>query len=183
MDVINTNCPRCSKPLEVPLDFDTLICASCGTTYQVRQHKGAVNLLETGPTRESEADEVIDARLAELDELIEQANSEIESLRSREQSEPLQLGCAVFGLLMTVIVVISVFMLLGKHYVGHWLFYASLAAVILLGLARIRRKLSSRTQIHELREERLKLEDGLAQLEAERNRVERLKARLHAQQP
>jgi hypothetical protein len=166
----------------VPLDFNTVICASCGTAYDVRHHKGAINLLETSSTQESEPGAVIDSRLAELDELIEQAHLEIEGIQSREQSAPLQLGCAVFGLLLTIIVVMSVFMLLGKRFVGHWLFYLSLAAVILLGVARIRRKLANREQTQQLRQDRLELESGLAQLEAERSRVAELLTRLRQHQ-
>lgn len=182
MKAIRTKCPRCGKSLEIPLDFERFICAGCGTAYEAREHKGAINLVEQEPPSASDPVAVVESRLAELEELIEQVHSEIEAIRSREQSAPLQFGCAFFGLFMMVIVVIALFMLLGRSYFGHWLFYASVAAVILLGLARIRRKLTSPGQITELRQERQQLEDGLAQLEVERDRVRRLKTSLSTQE-
>jgi hypothetical protein len=67
---------------------------------------------------------------------------------------------------------------LGRKYFGNWLFYLALALVILLGLQRIRRKQPSPAQIEQLGLERSRLEDGLRQLEAERDRVRNLKARI-----
>jgi hypothetical protein len=186
MEAIRTRCPRCSRPLEIPLDFDDFICASCGTAYEVRKHKGAIRLLEKKPPladfAPADSEPFIESRLAELEDLIEQAHSEIEAIRSIEQSAPLQLGCAFFGLFMMVIVVIALFILMGKGYFGHWLFYASVAAVILLGLARIRRNLTGLAQIEEHRRERRRLEHVVAQLETERDRVGRLRTRLSAQE-
>jgi len=117
----------------------------------------------------------IEARLAEIEELLEETTAEIESLRSREQSAPLQMGCAFFGLFTAVIIVISLFILLGKGYFGGWIFYLSVTTVILLGLARIRRKLTSSRQLEEFRRSRIELEGELVLLEAERDRIERLK--------
>jgi hypothetical protein len=117
---------------------------------------------------------VIDSRLAEIEQLIEEAESEIESLRSREQSVPLQKGCAFFGLFTMVIVVIVLFMLLGKGYFGSWLFFAAVAAVILLGLVRMRRKLAGSAQLEGLQEGRRAAEERLDELRAERERVLRL---------
>jgi Flp pilus assembly protein TadB len=126
---------------------------------------------------------VIESRLAEIDGLIEEAESESESLRSREQSAPLQGGCAFFGLFMMIIFVIALFMLVGKGYVGSWLFYASVAVVILLSLARIRRKLVSSAQLEKLRQDRVQIEEGLAQLQAERDRIQDLGANLSPREP
>jgi hypothetical protein len=80
---------------------------------------------------------------------------------------------------MLVIVVMAVFMLVGRGYVGTWLFYISVAVVILLGLARIRRKLVSSEQLAEFREERLRFEDDLARLQSERDRIQGLSAHLN----
>lgn len=126
---------------------------------------------------------VAESRLSEIDALIEEAESEIESLRSREQSGPLQKGCAFFGLFMTVIIVIAVFMLLGRSYVGSWPFFLSVAVVILLSLARMRRKLVRPAQLEELRQDRMQIEEGLAQLQAERGRVQKLKATVSPEEP
>jgi hypothetical protein len=113
---------------------------------------------------------------------MEEVEMEIAALRSREQSAPLQMGCAFFGLFMTIIVVSALFMLLGKSYFGSWMFYASIAAVILLGLTRIRRKLVGPLQREKLRQDRLLIEDSLAQLEAERDRIQKLKAFLGSEE-
>src|SRR5262249_25531219 len=163
--------------LEIPLDFKYVVCAACGAAYDLREHKGAIDLLE----RNSEPRDpvtIIDSRLAELEELIGEAHLEIEAIRSRQKSAPLQLGCAFFGLFTMVMLVVVLFMLLGRGYFGHWLFYVSIAAVVMLGLTRIRRKLAGSPQTEELRRERIQLEEGLAELESERERILRLKASL-----
>ena len=183
MSSISTFCPRCQRSLEIPYEFDNLICAGCATAYWIRRHDDLINLSEMWPDaadsrRGENATALVESRLAEIDELIEQAEAEIESLRSREQSAPLQRGCAFFGLFMMVIVIIAVFMLVGRGYVGSWLFYTSVVAVILLGLARMRRKLVSAAQLDELRQERLQVEGELAELQVERDRVRRLRQTL-----
>lgn len=188
MTTLSTYCPRCERSLEIPLEFDNVICPGCATAYWIRRHRGAINLSEmwpdtADPRRAENAAAVIESRLAEIDELIEEAESEVESLRSRELSAPLQKGCAFFGLFMMVIVVIVLFMLLGKGYFGSWLFFASVAAVILFNLARIRRKLSSSPQLEALRRDRMEIEDGLAQLQAERDRIQKLKSSLSPEEP
>jgi hypothetical protein len=182
MHNISTQCPRCRFSLEIPQDFDNVICRGCATAYWVRRHGDALSLSEIWPQEgeglsgRTDAGPLIEQRLADLDELMEEAEIEIEELRSREQSGPLQMGCAFFGLCMTIIVVSVLFMLLGKSYFGSWIFYVSIAAVILLGLARIRHKLVGPLQREKLRQERLVMEEGLAQLEAERDRMRKLKA-------
>ena len=188
MTTISTYCPRCQRSLEIPLEFDNVICPGCATAFWIRRHLGAINLSEmwpdaADPRRSENAAAVIESKLAEIDELMEKAESEAESLRSREQSAPLQKGCAFFGLFMMVIVVIALFMLLGKGYFGSGLFFLSVAVVILLSLARIRRKLVSPAQLEELRQDRMQIEDGLAQLQAERDRIQKLKAGLSPKEP
>src|SRR5712692_5899573 len=127
MNNISTHCPRCRFALEIPPDFDNVICRGCATGYWVRRHGGALSLTEIWPEgedgllREPEAGPVIEQRLADIAELMEEAEIEIEGLRSREQSGPLQMGCAFFGLFMTVVVVSALFMLLGKSYFGSWM--------------------------------------------------------------
>jgi hypothetical protein len=188
MSTLTTFCPRCQRSLDIPMDFDSVICAGCATAYTVRRRRNAINLLETGPQadvppRNRDAIAVIDSRLAEIEQLIEEAESEIESLRSIEQSVPLQKGCAFFGLFTMVIVVIVLFMLLGRGYFGSWLFFAAVAAVILLGLARMRRKLAGSAQLEDLQEDRRGAEHELDELRTERDRVLRLKASLTPQTP
>jgi hypothetical protein len=188
MNNISTYCPSCRFSLEIPPDFQNVICRGCATAYLVRRHGDALSLFEITPKEEdsllraTEAGPVIDRRLADIDELMEEVELEIAALRSREQSAPLQLGCAFFGLFMTIIVVSALFMLLGKSYFGSWMFYASIAAVILLGFARIRRKLVGTLQREKLRQDRLLIEDSLAQLEAERDRILKLKAFLDSEE-
>jgi prefoldin subunit 5 len=187
MNIIKTTCPQCQKLLEFPRDFDNVICAFCGAAFQVREYKGTINLLATGQSAEllppgadesEDAMSVVEARLSQLDELIAEIGSEIEALKSREQSAPLQKGCAFFSLFLLVIIIIVLFMPLGRRYFGNWLFYLALAAVVLAGVKRIRRKLQSPAQLEHLSQERLQLEDDLAQLESERSRVLKLKEEL-----
>ena len=188
MSVISTYCPRCRRPLEIPAEFDNVICPACATAYWIRRSRGAISLSEKWPETEDlrrgeNAVAVVESRLAEIDELIEETESEIEILRSREQSAPLQKGCALFGLFWTVIIVIALFMLLGRSYFGGWMFFGAVAFVILLGLARMRRKLVGAVHPQELRRDRMQIEDGLAQLRAERDRIQRLKATLSPEEP
>lgn len=187
MSIIKTDCPACESPLEFPRDFEHVICAKCGTAFQVRDYKGALNLSRKDRALkhpasvemdEAEALAIVESKLAELDEMISEAGAEIEALRSREQSGPLQMGCSFFGLFVFAIVVIVAFMPLGRRYFGSWMFYVALSVILLLGLRRIRQKQISPAQIEEFRSERLKLENGLAQLEAERERIRNLKSTL-----
>jgi len=183
MDIIKTNCPKCASLLEFPRDFDSVICAKCGAAFQVRAYKDAINLSLKDETASTEMDEaealaVVESKLAELDELISEAGAEVEALKSRELSVPLQTGCSFFGLFMLVIIVIAAFMPLGRKYFGNWLFYLAIALVILLGLQRIRRKQTSPAQIEQFRAERLNVEADLAQLEAEREYVRSLRAKI-----
>jgi hypothetical protein len=170
MTTILTRCPRCSRSLEIPASFDNAVCPGCGMLYEVHRHEGVISLSEMSPEESA-----IETRLAEIQELIEETSAEIESLRSREQSVPLQIGCAFFGLFMAVIMVIALFILLVKSYFGGWIFYLTVLAVIAVGLARIRRKLTSSTQLEEFRRSRAALEAELTLLEGEHDRMERLR--------
>ena len=179
MDLIKTICPACGAPLELPQDFDNVICATCGTAFQVRRHKDAINLMEIerradrAPALPPEPNgnsklRTAELRLGELDEEIENLGTEIEAVKSREKAAPLQAGCAFFGVFLAVISLLAFFATVASSYFGGWAFYVSLAAVILFGLARMRGKLVSPEHLARLREQRSLMEQLLALLEAER---------------
>lgn len=182
MNIVKTICPVCSAALEFPSDVDSVICSGCGATHQVRDHNGSVSLrmIRTGPLEWQDLSEarqpassIDQSSLAELDELIAEVESDIDAVRAREQSGPLQLGCAAFGVFGLVLTVIVGFMLAGRSLVGGWLFYLALAVVILLGVARVRAKLKDQIPSSELRADRLRLEETLAELQLERSRLTR----------
>ena len=182
MNIVKTICPECSASLEFPADFDNVVCSGCGATHQVRDHNGSISLrlIRTGPlswedqtqTQQS-ADNIDPPNLTELDELIAEIESDIEAVRAREQSGPLQLGCAAFGVFGLVLTVLVVFMLVGRSLVGGWVFYLALALVTILGVARVRAKLKDQIPSVELRADRLRLEETLAELQRERSRLGR----------
>jgi len=84
---------------------------------------------------------------------------------------------------MTIIVLIALFMFLGKSYVGSWVFYIAIAAVILLSVSRIRRKLIGPAEREKLRQRRIPIEAGIAQLQAERTRLNELKTGPRSEEP
>jgi hypothetical protein len=189
MKIINTRCPHCRAPLEFPRDFANVICPGCGASFEVREYKGAISLsaIEAGGEgRASGAAENngsgalggLEMKLTEIEEAITEVSLEIESIKSREQSQPVQMGCAFFGLFTMVIIVIASFMFLGRAYFGGWLFYLAILAVVAIGLFRIRRKLAGRAELESLAAERTRLEEGLTLLEAERTRLLALKERI-----
>jgi len=173
MDVLKTTCPQCARPLEVPRDFDNVICAACGAAFRVRAHKNAINLSpitsasEPGqpPTEET----ALDARLAEVAEEIERMTEEIDESKSKEKSAPLQLGCGIFGIFWLVIAVIAVFMTVAKSYFGTWLFYSSLAVVIIVGILRLRRRRTTPEELDRLHQEQVRLGEELDDLVVERD--------------
>jgi hypothetical protein len=185
MNIVKTICPECEAPLEFPADFDNVVCSGCGATHQVRDHNGALSLrvVRTGAvdwedqsharhaTANESATSIDGASLAELDELIAEVESDIEAARAREQSGPLRIGCAAFGVFGLVLAVIVGFMLVGRSLVGGWVFYLALALVIILGVARVARKLKSQVPASELRADRLRLEEALAELQRDRSRL------------
>lgn len=186
MTVITTHCPLCQRALEIPGEFDNVICPGCATAYWVRRHGEVVNLSEMWPDaddslRVRNAATLIENRIEEISERIEEVEDEIQSLRSREQSAPLQKGCAFFGLFMAIVMVIIGFMLLGRSYFGSWLFFLAITAAILLSLSRMRRKLVDAKQIEGFRVERLRAEATLTGLRAELERSTRLKTALDAE--
>lgn len=183
MSAITTYCPLCQRALEIPTEFDNVICPGCATAFWVRRHREAINLSEMWPDaddslRVRNARSLIEARLGELGDRIEEVEDEIEVLRSREQSAPLHKGCAFFGLFMAIILVIILFMLLGRGYFGSWLFFIAISVAVLLSLFRIRRKLAAPGNIEGLRAERLNAEQTLIQLRAEFDRSQQLRTAL-----
>lgn len=176
MSITSTHCPGCQRLLAVSTEFSNVMCPACGTSYRVFQYEETVGLSAIWP-EEHNRHQATDARsaiaspLLEIEELITDTESEIETLRSREQSRPLQIGCAFFGLLLSVIGVVALFVLLGRASFGGWVFYALIVAVVLLGLLRIRRKLASSLQPVAFRKARARLEKDLAGLKAERRRL------------
>ncbi|HLG17066.1 MAG TPA: hypothetical protein VJH03_21580 [Blastocatellia bacterium] len=174
MDALKTTCPECAAPLELLRDFDNVICGACGAAFRVREHKGAIylSLIKSGgDVGERLSPDGPDLRLAALDEEIARVSAEIDEAKSKEQSGPLHVGCGVFGIFWLVIVVIAVFMTLARSYFGGKLFYLSLAAVIVVGALRLRRRLTTRSQFDLLRTQRLRLQEQLDTLEAEREEL------------
>ncbi len=187
MEIIKTSCGACRSPLEFPRDFDNVICAACGAAFQVRQYKGAISLVAVRQDEESVSlqagfDEV-ESRLAWLDEMIEDLTAQVEVIRSKEQGAPLQMGCALFGVFSLVLLVLAFFTTVARTFFGGWLFYLALLVVILLGAKRMHRKLTSRVEVEELRQERQQREIALADLEDERDRLRELRQKIISQRP
>jgi LSD1 subclass zinc finger protein len=187
MEILKTSCEVCRSPLEFPRDFDNVICAACGAAYQVRQYKGAINLVAVKQDEESVSLQAgfgeLEARLAGLDEIIEDLTAQVEVIRSKEQGAPLQMGCAVFGVFSLVLLVIAFFMTVARSYFGEWPFYLSLLVVVLFGAKRMHRKLTSRVEVEKLREERQQREIALADLEDERDRLQKLRQKIVSRGP
>lgn len=182
MNVILTLCPRCRSSLEIPPEFDNVICRGCSTSYWILRHGDALSLSEIWPADEDTqraGNSVLDRSLAEIEVLLEEAESERDVLKSKEQSAPLQMGCAFFGLFMMIILLIALFMFLGKEYVGSWAFYTAIAGVLLLGVARIRRKVIGPARREKLQCDRILIEDRLAELQTERRRLRILSDTVH----
>ena len=186
MNIVKTICSECEATLEFPADVDNVVCSECGATHEVRDYNGTLSLRvvrggqvdwqDQGHARDAAADieetaSSDEPAITELAELIAEVESDIEAVRAREQSGPLQLGCAAFGVFGLLLTVVVVFMLAGRSLVGGWVFYLALALVTIIGLARIRRKLESQAPADELRADRLRLEETLAELESERARL------------
>jgi Flp pilus assembly protein TadB len=183
MSAITTYCPLCQRAMEIPSEFDNVVCPGCATAFWVRRHREIINLSEMWPDagdslRIRNAKALIESRLEELSGRIEEFEDEIEILRSREKSAPLQRGCAFFSLFMAVILVIVLFMLLGRGYFGSWLFFVAVAVVVLLSLYRIRQKIAGASQIETSKSDRLNAEQMLTQLRAEFERYQQLKQAL-----
>ena len=83
----------------------------------------------------------------------------------------MQLGCAVFGAFGAVIVVLAIFVTVGRGYFGGVLFYSALAAVLIMAGMRLKTKLLTRPQKEMLRQERRDMEQALAALAADRERL------------
>jgi hypothetical protein len=178
MEPITVNCRQCETRLEIPPNRSRVICPRCGATYESRDFGNLARFEGEPHSAGFEPEDVIKTKLAELDELIEGLQAEIEALRSRELSAPLQIGCSFFSLFIAVTIVLAASMLLGRSYFGSWVFYVCLAVVVLFGVARLRRKLKERVPAGQIRRERLELEESLADLRRERDRVQHLRTSL-----
>lgn len=117
-------------------------------------------------------------RLAELDELIQEIVSQIEAIRGREKGVPLQMGCALFSLFVMAIIVITIFMPLGREYFGGWLFYIALALALVFGFMRVRRRFADPQQLEEMRQDRARLESALEELVSSRASLIELKQKI-----
>jgi hypothetical protein len=182
---VKSNCPNCSVSLEIPLEFETVVCRSCGAAYHIRQFNDSIGL---GPVlaqgrRDSAGDQIggesngngggsfSGPYLAELDEHIQALSLQVDLLKSKEQAAPLQAGCAVFGLFGFVVLVLAAFATVGRSYFSGWVFYLVLAAVLLLTVNRMRSKLVSGAELRTIHNKRVEAEDVLAQAQAERDRL------------
>lgn len=176
MDSIKTNCPSCGTGLEFSAETDAVVCARCGAAFRVHRHQDAFNLDEVARSHGNLGKlKALEIMIEELDEEIEAVGSDIEALRGREKAAPLQAGCALFGVFMAVIIVIALFMPLGREYFGGWIFYLTIAAVLALSAWRMRRRFVSREQVERFREERERLQSALAEMETERDRLQQIR--------
>ncbi len=174
MEIVTSNCPGCGAELELPLSFDNVICRRCGAAYRASHHKNAVHLHRIDRFADSEEAELaaeLDSAIVEIDEQIANIKEEIETIRSREQGASLQLGCAVFGAFGAVIIVLAIFVTVGRGYFGGVLFYSALAAVLIMAGMRLKTKLLTRPQKEMLRHERRDMEQALAALASDRERL------------
>src|SRR5262249_31801500 len=156
MDVVS-RCPECGNRLEIPREFQNVICADCGSAYLVNRSGGALSLTPVEP-RTMSPDAGAEEFLAKYDEEIGEVRTELEAVRSREQGVPLGTGCALFGLFGVAIVVLAFFVTIGRSYFGGWIFYLALAAVLILAIRRVRARLMTPSQLRALRERRAELE-------------------------
>jgi len=174
--LLDADCPRCETNLRPGPNQRRIVCPRCGSIWLTSQLAGSEDQ-ERPPVplnEDSSPEAAAESRLADLEEAILQHREEIEALRSRELSSPLQLGCSFFGLFFAVLLVIAVFMLLGRAYFGGWIFYACLTVVILLAVFRIRKRLIKSVPASNLRSDREILEHDLNELEAEHQRISHL---------
>lgn len=173
---MDADCPRCETNLRPGPNQRRIVCPRCGSIWLTSQLAVSYDP-DSAPiplNEDMSPEAVAESRLADLEEAILQHREEIEALRSRELSSPLQLGCSFFGLFFAVLLVIAVFMLLGRAYFGGWIFYACLTVVVLLAVYRIRNRLIESVPSSNLRSDREILEHDLNDLEAEYQRISRL---------
>lgn len=176
MDSIKTNCPSCGVGLELSAETDAVVCARCGAAFRVHRHGDTFNLSEVATSHGNLGKlKALEIMLEELDEEIEAIGSDIESLRGREKAAPLQAGCALFGAFMAVIIVIALFMPLGREYLGGWIFYLTILIVLAFSAWRMRHRFVSREQVERFRQERERLQSALIELQAERDRLHRIR--------
>lgn len=160
MTGFRARCLACDATIDVPADVESVVCPSCDTPYRVLAVGNTITL----------APVPLDY-LAELDQDVEEVRSAIQELKSREQAAPLQIGCGLFAIFGLVVVVLGLFATVARSLFGSWFFYFALAAVVLLGVWRMSKKLTSSESLRQIRNERIQLELRLVQLEEERASV------------
>src|SRR5262249_15072108 len=183
MGATKSTCSACGSELGPPHNGSTIVCPDFGTTrnpgvssasepsYKAPDSPPSMPL-ELSAAKPEGAEEL----LIELDEKIDELVSEIEALRIREQSAPLELGCALFGAFCVIIIVLAVFATVARSYFGGWLFYLVLALAVLAGLYRIAPRIIGRAELPRLARKRSEIEATLERLRAERKRVESLES-------
>jgi hypothetical protein len=185
---IKSSCPGCLGQIEIPATLGTLICSACGAAFHVRRLDGSVSLSpitvpeKPGGTKFEEAEQdnrigqflAMTDRLSLIEEDIDSISSDIELIRSKEQGAPLQLGCALFGMFGVVVIVLGVFSTVGRALFGGWLFYLCLAAVLLVAIKRLGKKLMSPVERRSLAARRARLQSLLEELLGERDRIHAL---------
>ncbi len=176
MNSIKTNCPSCGAGLEFNAETDAVVCARCGAAFRVQRHQDAFNLSEVAEVHGNLGRlKALEIMLEELDEEIESVASDIEALRGREKAAPLQAGCALFGVFMAVIVVVTLFMPLGREWFGGWIFYLTILTVLALSAWRMRRRFVGREEVERFKEERERLQSALVELQSERDRLHQIR--------
>lgn len=178
MEPDTVNCPQCDTRLHLPPYRKRIVCPRCGADCEVPNLERPADSGPIEHTGDAHPEDAIRGRLVDLDESIDSIQAEIEELKSRELGIPLQLGCSFFALFTAAIIVIAVFMLLGRGYFGSGIFYLCLGLILLIGVLRMRNSLKNRAAPAALRRERADLEQNLKQLRRERQRIENLLAKL-----
>jgi hypothetical protein len=161
-----------------------MVCANCGAIHNTSVSSDAQRAdaspdslpeLHLKTARERLPEGAVEL-LGELDQNIDELVSEIEALRIREQAAPLEVGCALFGVFSTVVVVLALFATIARSLFGGWVFYVVLAIVVLAGVYKVVPKIIERAELRRLARKRTEIEFTLSRLRTERERVERLES-------
>jgi hypothetical protein len=110
-------------------------------------------------------------RLALIEEDIESVSNDLELIKSKEQGGPLQFGCAVFGLFGFVVLAMAFFATVGRSFFGGWLFYLAVAAILILSIKGLSKRLMGPAERRALGLRRSRLETILNELHADRDRL------------
>jgi hypothetical protein len=184
MSVVKSSCPKCGSLIEIPSDLESIVCSACGTLYAVRRLEGSIGLATSPPktemtgadSHESRDSEIgrfmaMTDRLALIEEDIESVSNDLELIKSKEQGAPLQFGCAVFGLFGFIVLAMAFFATVGRSFFGGWLFYLAVAAILILSIKGLSKKLMGPAERRALGLRRSRLETILEELHADRDRL------------